>query len=207
MRLMVIGGFSALFAFPIAGLSDENSDEHHTLDEIVVTATPLARTVEELALPADVVDGNELILNQAESIGETLANQPGVNSTYFGPIAARPVIRGQFGERVLVLSNSLDSLDVSALSEDHAVSIDSILAERVEILRGPATLYYGSGAAGGIVNIVDSRIAEEALDAPLSGTVALGSSSATEKRTGAVQTRRRQRELCRALRLVPARDR
>ena len=185
-RLCVIGGLTAVLSAPSLAIGQED-DEHHVLDEIIVSATPLARTVEKLAQPTGVVAGDELARKQAESIGETLANQPGVSSTYFGPVASRPVIRGQYGERVRVLSNSLDALDASALSEDHAVSIDSILADRIEIIRGPATLLYGSGAAGGLVNIVDSRIHERPLDGPVSGAVALGSASATGKQSGAIK--------------------
>ncbi len=167
------------------GAGEQRKDEHHQIDEIVVSATPLDRTIEGLVQPTSILSGDALARQHAASIGETLANQPGVSATYFGPIASRPVIRGQYGERVLVLSNGLDSLDASALSEDHAVSIDSILARRVEVLRGPATLLYGSGAAGGIVNVVDSRITRSPLTEPFSGSVALGSDSAIGKREGA----------------------
>ncbi len=163
----------------------EEPDEHHQLDEIVVTATPLRRTIEALAQPASVLTGDALVRKQNASLGETLASEPGVNSTYFGPVASRPVIRGQFGERVEVLNNGVSALDASALSEDHAVSLDSILADRVEVVRGPATLLYGSGAAGGIVNVVDSRIHETPLDRPVSGAVSLGTDSAIGKQTGA----------------------
>ncbi len=76
---------------------------------------------------------------QSASIGESLSGELGVSSSYFGPVASRPVIRGQFGERVRVLANSLDAMDASALSEDHAVAVDSLLAEQIEIVRGPAT--------------------------------------------------------------------
>ncbi len=181
---------SAAFLLPVFMASEvvaetDAPDEHHQLEEIVVTATPLARTVESLAQPASVLTGDALVRKQAASLGETLANEPGVNSTYFGPIASRPVIRGQFGERIEVLNNSLSALDASALSEDHAVGLDSILADRVEIVRGPATLLYGSGAAGGIVNVVDSRIHETPLDRPVSGAVSLGTDSAIGKQAGA----------------------
>ena len=166
---------------------DNTTDEHHQLEEIVVTATPLRRTVETLAQPTAVLSGDALARKQAASIGETIANELGVSATYFGPVASRPVIRGQFGERVDVLSNGLSSLDASALSEDHAVALDNHLAERIEIVRGPATLLYGSGAAGGIVNVIDSRIHEQALDAPLSGALSLGTDSAIGKTAGALR--------------------
>lgn len=165
----------------------QEEDEHHTLDEIIVSATPLARTVEELAQPTSVLAGDALIREQSASIGETLADQPGISASYFGPVASRPIIRGQFGERVRVLSNGLDSLDASALSEDHAVGLDSILAERIEIVRGPATLLYGSGAAGGLVNIVDSRLRDTPLDKVASGALSIGSASATGRKSVAAK--------------------
>jgi len=166
---------------------DGPDDEHHTLDEIIVAATPLERTVEQLAQPTSVLAGDALARKQAASIGETLVDELGVSASYFGPVASRPVIRGQFGERVRVLSNGLDALDASALSEDHAVSLDSILAESVEVVRGPATLLYGSGAAGGIVNIVDSRIARTPRDEPVSGAIALNADTALGTRSGALK--------------------
>jgi iron complex outermembrane receptor protein len=176
------------FAATDAAFADTNEpDEHHQLEEIIVTATPLPRTVESLAQPTSVLAGDALIRKQSASLGETLAGELGVNSTYFGPVASRPVIRGQYGERVEVLSNGVSALDASALSEDHAVSLDSILADRVEVIRGPATLLYGSGAAGGIVNVVDSRIHESPLDEPISGAVSLGMDSAIGKQAGAVK--------------------
>ncbi len=170
-----------------AAAQDAGDDEHHVIDEIIVSATPLERTVEQLAQPTSVISGDVLIRRQSTSIGETLAEEPGVSASYFGPVASRPVIRGQFGERVRVLSNGLDALDASALSEDHAVSLDSILAERVEVVRGPATLLYGSGAAGGLVNIVDSRIAAQPLDRLFSGALTAGGDSATGRRSGALR--------------------
>ena len=158
--------------------SDDTYDEH-AVDEIVVEGIPLDRTIKELAQPASIIGGDELAKRQAASIGETLAHELGVSSTYFGPVASRPVIRGQYGERIRVLANALDAMDASALSEDHAVSVDSMLAERIEIIRGPATLLYGSGAAGGLVNVVDNRIHENGLDSPFGGRVIFGTDAAT----------------------------
>lgn len=169
---------------PNAGNEDY---EEHEIDEIVVEAAALARTVSQLAQPTTVLGGDNLAKKQSTSIGETVSRELGVSSSYFGPVASRPVIRGQFGERVRVLSNGLDSLDASALSEDHAVSIDSILAERIEIVRGPATLLYGSGAAGGLVNVVDGRIMHQAPDDTITGAVALGNASATGSRSAAAR--------------------
>lgn len=170
-----------------AAQQTQTQDSHHPIEEIIVTATPLARTVEQLAQPTSVLSGDELAMKQSTSIGETVSGELGVSSSYFGPVSSRPVIRGQYGERVRVLSNALDSLDASALSEDHQVSLEGILAERIEIVRGPATLLYGSGAAGGLVNVVDNRIVENSLEQPFSGALSLGTGSATGEQAAAGQ--------------------
>lgn len=165
----------------------QDRDDEHQIEEIIVQAMPLGRAIEQLAQPTSVVDAITLVRRETASLGETLADELGVNSTYFGPVAARPVIRGQYGERIRILQNGLDVLDASALSEDHAVSLDSILADRVEIVKGPATLLYGSGAAGGIVNVVDSRIHETAPDTRFFGAASVGGDSATDRRSAALK--------------------
>lgn len=185
-RKLVAAACGGLLTIPFLSVAEENGD-HHDIDEIVVKALPLGRTVEALSQSTSVITGDMLTRSQDTSIGEVVDGQLGVSATYFGPIASRPVIRGQFGERVLVLSNGLDTLDASGLSEDHAVSIDSILAESVEIIRGPATLLYGSNAAGGIVNVVDSRIRETATDPGFSGAAALSVDEATGGENGALK--------------------
>lgn len=176
-----LGGYAGIVA------AEDGQDEYneHAIDEIVVEGIPLDRQVKELAQPTSVIGGDELAKRQAASLGETLAHELGVSSTYFGPVSSRPVIRGQYGERIRVLSNALDAMDASALSEDHAVGIDNMLAERIEIIRGPATLLYGSGAAGGLVNVVDNRILENGLDAPFGGSLVLGTDSATGRQAAA----------------------
>jgi iron complex outermembrane receptor protein len=176
---------AVLLASP--ALAQDEEDVHHTIDQIIVTATPLSRAVEDLAQPASILYGEELAKKQSTSIGETLSQEPGVSSSYFGPISSRPVIRGQFGERVRVLTDGLDSLDASALSEDHQVAIEGLLADRIEIIRGPATLLYGSGAAGGLVNVIDRRILEEPLDKAFNAGIALGADTAIGNRDGAVR--------------------
>ncbi len=186
-NILGIACFAAVLAPASVLAQEEDNDAHHEIDQIIVTATPLSRTVEELAQPTTVLHGDELVKKQAASIGETLSQEPGLSSTYFGPVSSRPVIRGQFGERVRVLTNGLDSLDASALSEDHQATVEGLLAQRIEIVRGPATLLYGSGAAGGLVNVVDSRLPENPADEVFSGAFALGANSAVGKRDAAVR--------------------
>jgi iron complex outermembrane receptor protein len=152
------------------------------IEEIVVTAAPLNRSVDDLTQPALVLTQEALLRKAASSIGETLAGELGVSATYFGPVASRPVIRGQAGPRVSVLEAGISSLDVADLSPDHAVPIEPLFADRIEVIRGPATLLYGSSAAGGVVNIIDNRIPELTRETPLGGALEVRGDSAADER-------------------------
>jgi len=127
------------------------------LEEIVVTA-PLQDKKSDSPVPVTVLSDDELRMKTGHSIGDTLKNELGISSQSFGPGVGTAVIRGQAGPRVRVLSNGIGGNDVSAISPDHATSVEPLLAERIEVLRGPATLLYGSGAMGGVVNVIDNRI-------------------------------------------------
>ncbi len=124
----------------------------------LIVSTPLYKSQAETIHPINVLTGADLALKQATTLGETLKNELGIHSMSFGSSVGQPVIRGQSGVRVQVLQNGLSSLDVSGVSPDHANSTEALLAERIEVLRGPASLLYGSGAIGGIVNVIDNRI-------------------------------------------------
>ncbi|WEK08948.1 MAG: TonB-dependent receptor [Candidatus Pseudomonas colombiensis] len=128
----------------------------------VITANPLGS--EQLAAPSTVLEGDELTLQQQGSLGETLNRQPGVSSSYFGPGASRPIIRGLDGDRIRLLRNGVGALDASSLSYDHAVPLDPVNVERIEIVRGPAALLYGGNAIGGVVNSFDNRIPTAAIE-------------------------------------------
>ena len=129
----------------------------NTGNEIIVTSV-LQHSEQDVLAGTSVVSGEELTRDTRPSIGETLAKQPGVSATSFGPSASRPILRGFQGERVRVLTDGIGSIDVSNTSADHAVIIDPLLAERVEVLRGPSVLLFGSSAIGGVVNVIDRRI-------------------------------------------------
>ncbi|MGA0607549.1 TonB-dependent receptor [Phenylobacterium sp. VNQ135] len=135
------------------------------VQEVVVTAAPYAVTLDSATTSVDILKRDELDQAPAGGLGDVLAGVAGVRSSAFGPGASRPVIRGLSGPRVLVLSNGLGQVDASALSPDHAVATDPQEAERIEVLRGPSALAYGGSAIGGVVNIIDDRIA----DAPIRG--------------------------------------
>ena len=120
-----------------------------------------------------ILHGNDLTAALRPSLGETLAKTPGVSASSFGPSASRPVLRGLQGERVRVLTNGIGSIDVSNTSADHAPAINPVLAQRIEVLRGPQSLQFGSSAIGGVVNVIDKRIPDKIPDEPVH-LVALG---------------------------------
>ena len=151
-------------------------------EEIVVSATGDPRAASELTQAVESVSGQELQARQQPTLGETLAQQPGVSSTGFVPGASRPIIRGFGGDRIRVLEDGVGVGDASNVSQDHNVSIDPVNAESIEIVRGPSTLLYGSNAVGGVVNVLDNRVPMTQPGEALSGTVDLrGSSNASEK--------------------------
>ncbi len=135
--------------------------EDHDLEEVIVQATPLDRDLMELSQSATVLTGEDLRREVSNNIGETLNRQAGLANASFGQNVGRPVIRGFQGQRVGMLLNNMSASDASAVSQDHAVSIEPFLADQVEVLRGPATLLYGSGSIGGVVNIVSHTIPQE----------------------------------------------
>jgi iron complex outermembrane receptor protein len=130
-----------------------------TMQKVVVTASPF-RSAEgdQILTPAKVLAGDELRDKVGSSLGETLSQELGVSASAFGAGASRPIIRGMEGSRVKMLENGMATSDVSGLSNDHAVASDGAVARQIEILRGPAALLYGSGAIGGLVNVVNERI-------------------------------------------------
>lgn len=129
-----------------------------TLPEVVVTASPLASPIDELAAPVDIVTRDDILGSSATTLGALLGDLPGVTQSSFAAGASRPIIRGLDNTRVRVQENGIGAGDVSAVSEDHGVPIDPLSAERVEVVRGPATLRYGSQAMGGVVNVINNRI-------------------------------------------------
>lgn len=153
-------------------------------EEIVVSATGDPRAASELAQSVESVSGDELQSRQQPTLGETLAQQPGVSSTGFVPGASRPVIRGFGGDRIRVLEDGVGVGDASNVSQDHNVSIDPVNAESIEIVRGPSTLLYGSNAVGGVVNVIDDRVPMSSPGTALSGVIDLRGTSNANERNG-----------------------
>ena len=158
---------------------------HAETDRVVVTSTPLGGELFQQVQSVSVLTGDELKLRLEPTIGETLNREPGVSSTYFGPGASRPVIRGLGEDRIRVLQDGLDPVDASTISPDHAVSIEPLTVKIIEIVRGPATLLYGPNTVGGVVNVIDNRVPSEKLSKPIEGKVEGRFSSAEEQRSGA----------------------
>ncbi len=169
---------------PADGGSDQPADRsyhHQDSTEIVVTGG-LRSSRQDMISGVAVVQGADLTQALRPSIGETLAHTPGVSATSFGPAASRPVLRGLQGERVRLLTDGLGSIDVSNTSVDHAAVVNPLLADRIEVLRGPQSLLYGSAAIGGVVNVIDKRIPVSVPDEPVHiGALATYGSAADER--------------------------
>lgn len=126
-------------------------------DEIVVTA-PLEGSRIESLQGIDVLNRDAVSDNLVGGLGETVANLPGVTSSFYGAGASRPIIRGLGDDRVRVLENGIGAIDAASASPDHAPTADGLDAERIEVLRGAAALAYGGNAIGGVVNVIDQSI-------------------------------------------------
>ncbi|MCG8275960.1 TonB-dependent receptor [Stenotrophomonas sp. NLF4-10] len=183
-RALFLALATALPAAHAADAADKQSHHLTELSAVKVTASPLQNDAESLARPVAVLTGEELDARKGATLGDTISRMPGVQTTYFGPGVGRPVIRGQEGPRVAVVANGVGNMDASTVSADHATSIEPFLADQIEVLKGPATLLFGSGAIGGAVNVVDGRIAGELPDRPLSGRAELRGNSANDERSG-----------------------
>jgi iron complex outermembrane recepter protein len=184
-----LAGLFLLSSFPsmaAAETAEGGQTDYHAEDdeEIVVTALRRSNKADSISGVA-VVQAEELVANARVSIGDSLTHTPGVSATSFGPNASRPVLRGLQGERVRVLSNGIGSIDVSNTSVDHAPVVNPLLAYRIEVLRGPQSLLYGSSASGGVVNVIDRRIPNAVPDEPIHLAALGGYASAANERMGA----------------------
>jgi iron complex outermembrane recepter protein len=154
------------------------------LEPVTVTGNPFANS--NAGAAQSVLSGDALLERQSSTLGETLSGLPGISSTYFGPNASRPIIRGQDSERIRVMENGASSFDAASLSYDHAVPIEPIAIERIEVLRGPSALLYGGSAIGGVVNAISNRIPKQRFADP-SLTVAAQFGGAESVRAGAAR--------------------
>ena len=155
-------------------------------EEIVVTASSDPRAASQVYQPVDVMAAEELQARGQPTLGETLAQQPGVTSTGFVAGSSRPVIRGFGGDRIRILEDGIGTGDASNVSQDHNVSVDPANARSIEIVRGAATLLYGSNAVGGVVNVLDDRIPTTKIERALTGSAEIRLGSVAEERNGNV---------------------
>jgi iron complex outermembrane receptor protein len=155
-------------------------------ERVVVVGGAIEQSETDKAQSVTILNENNLKEKAAPTLGDTLANEPGVAGSGFTPGASRPVIRGQADNRIRVLNNGTEVFDVSNLSPDHAPSVSALLSQSIEVVRGPATILFGSGAIGGVVNIADNVIPVEQPSNALSGEVDGRFNSADLERSGAI---------------------
>ncbi len=149
-----------MFTFP-AVAADKGT---LTIPTTAVTGNPLGVGSDQMVVPISILNGRELSLKRENTLAETLNSILGVSNSSFGPSVGRPMIRGMDSDRIKILQNGINNLDASNLSFDHGVSIDPLIIEQIDVIRGPATLLYGGGAVGGVVNAIDHRIPKEKLE-------------------------------------------
>jgi iron complex outermembrane recepter protein len=155
-------------------------------ERVVVSGGAIEQSETDKAQSVTILTEDNLKLQTAPTLGDTLATQPGIGGSDFTAGASRPVIRGQADNRVRVLNNGTEVFDVSNLSPDHAPSVSTLLSQSIEVVRGPATILYGSGAIGGVVNVTDNLIPVEQPAERLSGEVDGRFDSVDLERSGAM---------------------
>ena len=158
-----------------------SSQSINKLESITITAHPLDQTDEDFGV-ADQKVSREKLQQGGSTLGEALKDELGIYSNSFGSGSSRPVIRGQEGARVKVTQNATETMDVSSLSPDHAVTIDPQLAQKIEVIRGPSTLLYGAGSVGGLVNVTDTKIPTQMPEKGYEGNVGLRYNSGNDEK-------------------------
>ena len=171
----------SIFAIISPAVFAADAIESQQLATIQLQAHPLQQSAVDFAV-ADQVITHKTLAERGTSIGEALATELGVSSNQYGAGSSRPVIRGQDGPRVKVLQHASETADVSSLSPDHAVTVDPILAQQVEIIRGPSTLLYSAGTVGGLVNVTDQKIPTQMPEKGYEGQVGLRYNSGSDEK-------------------------
>ena len=171
---------SAAEAPPVPG----DAKAAHPDEDQAIVITGIKRPAGDILGGVSVVDTQALQRTARPSIGESLASQPGVTASSFGPTASRPILRGLSGERVRILVDGIGTLDMSSSDPDHQVTINPLTAERIEVLRGPSALLFGSSAIGGVVNVIDTRIPRSVPTEPVRVNALAEFGSAANERSG-----------------------
>ena len=187
-HVFVVPLLAAIAATPVASESESHDTEDdaptghsHGIEEVVVHGHPLGG---EVSQSTAILSGEELEHAARLTIGETLAQSPGVHTASFGPAVGQPVIHGMSGTRVLVLENHVSSMDASATGADHGIAVEPFLADRIEVIKGSGTLLYGSGAMGGTVDVHTHRIPVEVPEQVLSGRLLIRGDTGSDTRYG-----------------------
>lgn len=183
LAITLIAGGSIMLSVSDA-YAQSTADSATPVTEIRVTALGIDESADLIVAPFDVLMRDEL-LNRSGTLGDLLNGLTGVHADSYGGGASRPVIRGQGAPRTKILSDGNSILDVSDVSPDHAVTVDPLLAQRIEVLRGPATLLYGGGAIGGVVNVLDDKIPTVMPEKGYEGFAALRGNTVADERAGA----------------------
>lgn len=178
----MVQSFRSAFVLGL-GLVGRLAAQSADLDRVTVTGSALPGTIFDAARPITSLEQPELQTKVVGSLGETLADEPGLRSTAHGPGASRPIIRGLDANRIRLLADGAGVFDVSNTSPDHGVSLEPLTLSRIEILRGPAALLYGTNAVGGVVNATSNRIPRTSIDTPLTGAFESSFSSAAAGRS------------------------
>lgn len=153
---------------------------NEAIDNIIVTASPINRSGDDLTTAITTVNRDEILSEAATSLGDLLGNKPGITQSSFAAGASRPIIRGLDNFRIRIQENGVASNGASPLSEDHGAPIDPLAAQRVEVVRGPATLRYGSQAIGGVVNVINNRVPRAFPDHLINGEGIISLNSAND---------------------------
>ena len=188
-NLIIFISLLTLLFNPVALPGQNEEETQETISELehyVTSAAFDGMLPVDLTRAVSILEGDSLQLRQTSSLGDTLAWEPGIHSTYYGPGASRPIIRGFEGNRIQVLKGGINTLDVSSASPDHAVGVEPLLMERIEVIRGPATLLYGNSAIGGVVNVIGMDRPSELPEKMISGETLFKYGTAGNERSGAV---------------------
>ncbi|PRC95119.1 TonB dependent receptor [Solimicrobium silvestre] len=186
---MALAGAPVMAQELMQDLAQEREEEIAEESDVVTTIviTGIASDRNDVANPVSVLKGRKLLLRSEATLGETLSSELGITASHFGVGASRPVIRGMDGARVKVLTDGSEVQDASTISPDHAVALEPLLAQQIEVIRGPSALAYGGGVAGGAVNVLDNKIPTKIPDNNIEGTINVRANSAANETAGAVE--------------------
>lgn len=157
------------------------------LPAVTVSASGLQLGQGDMVTPVSVLEGDALLRRREATLGETLADEPGIRSSHFGAGAGRPIVRGMDGPRVKLLNDGVEIQDVSTISPDHAVVAEPLLASQIEVLRGPSALLYGAGAVGGVVNVLDNKVPTAMPEKGVEGSAELRANTGARENAGAFE--------------------